>query len=103
MVMRNRNNAEGSPGWWDDLPQKVRARFGNSFAGMLRGIDRSWVNESAAEPHSDPGRSPALDQLLEISRFALLFLAVGFVNIVVLFMALAYLDGRPPAILFPGH
>lgn len=99
MVMRNRHDGAGSPGWWDDLPPRVRARFGT------RPADSPDPDDPPAAPRqsSASGRS-ALEWVHELSRLALLFLAVAVANLVVLLLALAFLDGRPgPQFLMPGR
>lgn len=101
MVMRNRHEGPGSPGWGDDLPPKVRARFGNRTADLP-----DWDDPPAARrTEPAPAAAPApLGRVREYSRLALLFLAVGLANVVVLLLALAFLDGRPgPAFLMPGR
>jgi hypothetical protein len=97
MVMRNRNGGDGALNWGDDLPPKVRSRFGT-------GIDQPRHEARPAGPPRDPGPSPAVGRFLELSRLALVFLAVGVVNIVVLLLALAFVQGGPaPAFLVPGR
>ena len=94
MVMRNRHDGAGTPGWWDDLPPRVRERFGTRPADS--------PGDPPPAPQSAPGRS-ALEWVHELSRLALLFLAVAVANLVVLLLALAFLDGRPgPQLLMPG-
>jgi hypothetical protein len=84
MVMRNRHEGGGTSGWWDDLPPRVRARF----AGPPL-------------PDHDPApvrpRPTSLEWVRELSRVALLFLAVAVANVLFLLVALSFLGhGRPP-------
>ncbi|MFO0797287.1 MAG: hypothetical protein U0804_07400 [Gemmataceae bacterium] len=79
MVMRNRHDG-GAPGWWDDLPPAIKARF----------AERPLV---PAEARSQPS---ALEWVRELSRVALLFLAVAVANVLFLLVALSFLGhGRP--------
>lgn len=81
MVMRNRSDG-GNTGWWDDLPPRVKARF----AGPP-----TVVAEPAPAP--TPTR---LDWVRELSRVALLFLAVAVANVLFLLVALSFIGhGRP--------
>lgn len=100
--MRNRNGGEESPDWWHNLPPKVRTRFGPCRAEEPEPEVRPQVNRPAEQP-PNPGPSPTLARVLELSRLALVFLVVGVANVAFLVMALAFLDGRPPAILMPGR
>ncbi len=86
MVMRNRHEG-GASGWWDDLPPRVKARF----AGPPPGAD---------DPA--PARPTALEWVRELSRVALLFLAVAVANVLFLLVALAFVgNGFKPAVAFP--
>lgn len=93
MVMRNRHdNGGGPPGWWDDLPQQIKARFAGPPA-------------AAPEPPPAPQPRPtSLEWVRELSRVALLFLAVAVANVLFLLVALSFLGhGRqvvPPPALF---
>lgn len=81
MVMRNRHDG-GNTGWWDDLPPRVKARF----AGP------------PPRPDADPPAAPAsrLEWVRELSRVALLFLAVAVANVLFLLVALSFIgSGRP--------
>lgn len=99
MVMRNRHDGSGSPGWWDSLPPRVRERFGTRPADYPDPGDPPPAPQSAPAP----GRS-ALEWVHELIRLALLFLAVAVANLVFLLLALAFLDGRPgPQLLMPGR
>ena len=79
MVMRNRHDG-GASGWWDDLPPAIKARF-------------------AGPPPAPAGRPPptALEWVRELSRVALLFLAVAVANVLFLLVALSFLGHGPPA------
>jgi hypothetical protein len=95
MVMRNRNGGDGARNWGDDLPPKVRSRFG---------ANQPQPEARPADPPRGPGPSPAVGRFLELGRLALAFLAVGIVNIVILLLALAFVEGGPaPAFLVPGR
>jgi hypothetical protein len=88
MVMRNRYDGEESAGWWDDLPPKVRSRFGTRP-----------VVDPTPEPAPPPARPadgpPVLDWVRDLGRFVLLFLAVAVGNLVFLLVALSFLTGGP--------
>jgi hypothetical protein len=88
MVMPNRSEG-GSSGWWDDLPPRVKARF--TGAPPLPQPD-----PPAPAPTTRPGPT-TLDWVRELSRFALLFLAVAVANVLFLLVALSFIGhGRPP-------
>ncbi len=90
MVMRNRTEG-GSSGWWDDLPPRVKARF----AGPPSATVTPEADTATAAPRPGP---TALDWLRELSRFALLFLAVAVANVLFLLVALSFIGhGRPLA------
>jgi hypothetical protein len=78
MVMRNRHDG-GASGWWDDLPPAIKARF--------------------AGPPAPAERPPptALEWARELSRVALLFLAVAVANVLFLLVALSFVGHGPPA------
>lgn len=88
MVMPNRSEG-GASGWWDDLPPRVKARF----AGPPP------LPQPEYHPPASPRPGPtALDWVRELSRFALLFLAVAVANVLFLLVALSFIGhGRPPA------
>ncbi|MBN9520546.1 hypothetical protein J0H58_18810 [bacterium] len=94
--MRNRTEG-GSSGWWDDLPPGVKARF----AGPPPAAVTPAADAADAPPRSGP---TALDWIRELSRFALLFLAVAVANVLFLLVALSFIGGHgrplapPPAI-----
>lgn len=80
MVMRNRHEGGGTSGWWDDLPPAVKARF----------------SQPALAPAADRRPPTALEWVRELSRVALLFLAVAVANVLFLLVALSFLGhGRP--------
>ena len=84
MVMRNRHDGGGPSGWWDDLPPRVRARFA--------GPPPLDYDHAPARP-----RPTSLEWVRELSRVALLFLAVAVANVLFLLVALSFLGhGRPP-------
>ena len=95
MVMPNRHE---EPGWWDDLPPLVRSRFAaappesTAETGEFQPIARM---PAAAEPNNPA----SLDWLRDLSRLAVLFLAVAIANVVFLILALAFVDG--PATMNP--
>ena len=80
MVMRNRHEG-GASGWWDDLPPAIKARFSQP---------------ALAAPDARP-RPTALEWVRELSRVALLFLAVAVANVLFLLVALSFLGHGPPA------
>jgi hypothetical protein len=86
MVMRNRHDGGGTSGWWDDLPPRVKARF---------------AGPPPAQEHDAPAyarpRPTALDWVRELSRVALLFLAVAIANVLFLLVALSFLGHDRPA------
>lgn len=86
MVMPNRSEG-GASGWWDDLPPRVKARFAGPPPAVA-------APETAVTPRPGP---TALDWVRELSRFALLFLAVAVANVLFLLVALSFIGhGRPP-------
>jgi hypothetical protein len=96
MVMRNRHDGANPSGWWDDLPPRVKARFTGPP------LPAEAVPEPLAPTAVHP-RSTSLDWVRELSRFALLFLAVAVANVLFLLVALSFIGhgpqpARPPAI-----
>src|SRR3712207_4892440 len=98
MVMRNQQGGGNSPGWWDDLPPKVRERFGGERAASPVNDTLPLTPLPAARPQ--PAPAPTARVTRELSRLAVLFLGVAVANMVVLLLALAILRGGPdlPAI-----
>ncbi|MDB5313312.1 MAG: hypothetical protein JWO38_7514 [Gemmataceae bacterium] len=90
MVMRNQHDGAGSSEWWDDLPPKIRSRF-----GTLPADDPAAAPDPPAPARPAAGPS-VFDWVRELSRLALLFLAVAIGNIVFLLIALSFLAGGPP-------
>jgi hypothetical protein len=89
MVMRNRHDGgHGPPGWWDDLPPAVKARITGPPA-------------PDPDPAADP-RPTSLDWVRELSRVALLFLAVAVANVLFLLVALSFLGHGRPALPPPA-
>jgi hypothetical protein len=88
MVMRNRHDGAGASGWWDDLPPKVRVRFEARAADDQATAEyRRPAPPVAAPPPAGPS---ALDWVRELSRVALLFLAVAVANLFFLLVALSF-------------
>jgi hypothetical protein len=86
MVMRNRHEG-GASGWWDDLPPRVKARFSE-----LPPV----ADHDSPLPVAAPPRPTALEWVRELSRVALLFLAVAVANVLFLLVALTFIGtGRP--------
>jgi hypothetical protein len=89
MVMPNRSEG-GASGWWDDLPPRVKARFAGPPPAPAA------PEPPTATVAARPGPT-ALDWVRELSRFALLFLAVAVANVLFLLVALSFIGhGRPP-------
>jgi len=84
MVRDERNE----PGWWDDLPPRIRERF------ALPG-DRGEAGEAVAVAEAPPRRS--LAWLRDSSLFAVLMLAVALANLFFLLLVFALVDGPVPS------
>jgi hypothetical protein len=95
MVMRNRHDGPGSPGWGERLPPRVRERC----AGRPR-----ETAEFVRKPAAPAAPNPALDVARELSHLALLFLAVAVANILFLLVALSLVaDGSATPFAPPPH
>lgn len=94
MVMRNQHGGGNSPGWWDDLPPKVRERFGRRPAAA-EPVRPPAATDTAPHAPLPPAPVPAPRPRVgrEVSKVAVWFLAVAVVNMVVLLLALAVLRG----------
>lgn len=84
MVMRNRHEGSGTPHWWDDLPPHVRDRFSLPPAEPAEAPPRLQP-----EPRSPSGA----DLLIDLSRFAMVFLLISVIILVYLLIALTYVNG----------
>lgn len=83
MVMRNRHEGSGTPHWWDDLPPHVRDRF-------------SLPEPAEAPPprlHPEPRPPSGADLIIDLSRFAMVFLLISVVILLYLLIALSYVNG----------
>jgi hypothetical protein len=92
MVMRNRHDGANAPQWWDDLPPEIKKRCANS--PHLKNQDNP---ETSSEPPSDwfenPSQSPVKVRR-DLSWLALIFVCIAFTNLLFLFVALWFLNGR---------
>lgn len=85
MVRDERNE----PGWWDDLPPRIRERFALPERGEPG--DHSVI---AAESPPRPRRS--LAWLRDSSLIAVFMLAVALANLFFLLLVFALVDGPAP-------
>ena len=86
--MRNRHE---EPGWWEDLPPKMRERFGTSA------VD---TDEHPALPANSPAAGPSFERLREYFLFAMMILSVGIALIIFLVLVMALVDGVNPPLPF---
>ncbi|HEX4613628.1 MAG TPA: hypothetical protein VH092_35930 [Urbifossiella sp.] len=94
--MRNRHDSGSPSGWWDDLPPRVKARFAGPPPAAVD-------PEPPAPPAAPtPARPSSLEWVRELSRVALLFLAVAVANVLFLLVALSFLGHGRPAVI-PAH
>jgi hypothetical protein len=92
MVMRNRHDGANTPNWWDDLPPGLRKRFANTpRPEPRREADEALRRSADREPA--PYR-PGI--IRDLSRMAVLFLAVALANLLFLLIALTFLFGGRP-------
>ena len=77
MVMANRQD---EPGWWDELPPRIRSRF-----------ERAEPEPSAAASEAAP--LPTNHVFRDSTLLAGLFLLVAIANVLLLLFVLAYVDG----------
>jgi hypothetical protein len=82
-MVRNRRD---EPGWWDDLPPRIRERF------ALPEREESSSPVAVAEP---PRRS--LVWLRDSSIFALIMLGVALANLFFLLLVFALVDSPAPS------
>ncbi|MCS6866902.1 MAG: hypothetical protein RMJ56_12895 [Gemmataceae bacterium] len=87
MVMRNRYEGSGSPQWWDDLPPRVRQRFTPPRPGPELPTRSSPPAPPAAAPEPVPERHQVL---LDLTRFAALFVLASVIILFYLLIALSY-------------
>jgi len=83
MVMRYRHE---DPGWWENLPPRIRERFAAPLAEAASG--ESAVATQVAEPQS----FAKLGWLRDSSILAMAFLAVALANVILL-LVLVMVDG----------
>ncbi|MBA4188894.1 MAG: hypothetical protein C0467_12930 [Planctomycetaceae bacterium] len=85
MVTRNQHDGASSSGWWDDLPSAIKKR-----------VQRPETSEAPApRPSEEPAPyRPAV--VYDLSRLAILFLAVAVANLLFLLIALSFLSGHDP-------
>jgi len=84
MVMRNRRD---EPGWWDDLPPRIRERFASPD------VADGGASVAVAEV---PASRRSLAWLRDSSLFALVMLGVALANVFFLLLVLALVDGSGP-------
>ena len=77
MVMPNRHD---EPGWWDELPPRIRSRF-----------EQPALEPSAAASEAAP--LPTNHVFRDSTLLAGLFLLVAIANVMLLLFVLAYVDG----------
>jgi len=77
MVTRNQHDGASSSGWWDDLPPAVKKRVQQPETPLTEG--------------PAPYR-PAV--VYDLTRLAILFLAVALANLLFLLIALSFLSGH---------
>ena len=89
MVMRNKHDGASSNGWWDDLPPAVKKRVTPTQPADGEADDAGHSPQSGAAPYR-----PAI--LSDLSRLAILFVAVALGNLAFLLIALSFLSGHAP-------
>jgi hypothetical protein len=89
MVMRNKHDGSSSNGWWDDLPPAVKKRVTPAESPAAEDTDAGHSPPAAATPCR-----PAI--LVDLSRLAILFVAVALGNLAFLLIALSFLSGHTP-------
>ena len=93
MVMRNRHSGAEPSGWWDDLPPKVRDRFGKRpVTPPIAPHPRPQSESNEPQPRNS---RPRLALLRELTLLSLVLFGIAIANIVFLLLALSYLN--------PGH
>ena len=83
MVAQNKNGGANSDGWWDDLPPAVRRR-----------VSRPTPSADDRPQQAPETYRPAV--VSDLSRLAMLFLAVAVANLLFLLVALSFLSGTGP-------
>jgi hypothetical protein len=86
MVMRNRHEGSGTPHWWDDLPPHVRGRFSLPLPAAAEADPPSRMR-------TEPRHPSGADLLIDLSRFAVVFLLISVVILLYLLVALSYVNG----------
>lgn len=94
MVMRNRHE---EPSWWDELPPGLRARF------AAPPLDNAETGEHVPLPAPEPSGRSSSTWILDLSRLAVLFLAVAIANVLFLILALAFVDGQAALLPLKGR
>jgi hypothetical protein len=85
-MVRNRRD---EPGWWDDLPPRIRERFAAP--------EREESGESVAVAEAPPPARRSLAWLRDSSLFALIMVGIALANLFFLLLVFALLDGPAPA------
>jgi hypothetical protein len=93
MVMQNRHDGTNPHGWWDDLPPALRKRF----ASAPRPESSQPDLPEAVPPEGDGSAVARPGVIADLSRVAVLFLAVAIANLLFLLLALSFLFGGRPA------
>jgi hypothetical protein len=80
-------NGRDEPGWWDDLPPRIRERFAAP--------PREESGEGVAVAEQPPARS--LAWLRDSSIFALIMFGIALANLFFLLLVFALVDSPAPA------
>jgi hypothetical protein len=83
-MVRNRRD---EPGWWDDLPPRIRERFATPVS--------EESGESVAVAEAPPRRS--LAWLRDSSLFAIIMIGIALANLFFLLLVFALVDGPAPS------
>ena len=84
-MVRNRRD---EPGWWDDLPPRIRERFAAP--------EREESGESVAVAEAPPPRR-SLAWLRDSTLFAAVMLVIAVANLFFLLLVFALVDAPAPA------
>lgn len=85
-MLRNRRD---EPGWWEDLPPRIRERF------AVPAFEETGESVAVAEALPSPRRSMAW--LRDSSLFAIIMFAIALANLFFLLLVFALVDGPAPA------
>jgi hypothetical protein len=91
MVMRNRHEGSGAPHWWDDLPPHVRGRF--SLPPAPGAAEPEAEDAPLIQPRYEPRPFSGTDLIIDLSRFAMVFVLIAIVILLYLLAALTYIQG----------